>query len=445
MFSRTAFLIGLLALAPAAASAQGIQFIGTGYLDGKGTDKSGLPATLLEDGVSPMNGLNGIGSGMTYTGYQNRFVLLPDRGPNKVEYKGGAEVDFTTSYQNRIQTFDIKVVQDGSRPTGWRVDLSHVGTTLLKNPAGEQYIGISTGFATEGKANRRFDSEGVGVAPDGTFWISDEYGPHIFQFDQTGRQIGMLKAPDGFEIATPGPNLKGEMQTNKIGRATNRGAEGLTITPSGRYLAIAMQSPLLQDGGQKGLNSRIVIYDLQNKSTAPRQFIYPFDDTKMGISEILAVDETRFLINERDAAVGANGRKLLYLVDVNQSEKPTELTAAGYVGASAKTLPESGQPDGIVALKKTLFADVGKMLNKAQEEGKGAFANARGLPDKIEGYAWGPDLPNGDHLLLACNDNDFDSLETGFPNYIFAFAVSPSALPGLKINRLNQGVTFGPN
>ena len=443
MLSRTALLVGLIALSPISAAAQGVQFIGTGYLDGKGADKSGLPSTLLEDGVSPMNGLNGIGSGMAYTGQQNRFVMLPDRGPNKVEYKGGAEVDFTTSYPNRIQTFDIQVVQDATRPTGWRVDLAHIGTTLLKNAAGEQYIGISTAFAQDAKLNRRLDSEGIAVAPDGTLWISDEYGPHILQFDQTGKQIGALKAPEGFEIATPGPNLKTEMATNKIGRATNRGAEGLTITPSGRYLAIAMQSPLLQDGGQKGLNSRIVIYDLQNKNAAPRQFIYPFDDTKMGISEILAVDETRFLVNERDAAAGANGRKLLYLVDLNQSEKPTELTSAGYVGIHAKTLPESGLPEGVVALKKTLFADIGKLLNKAQDEGKAAFANARGLPDKIEGYAWGPDLPNGDHLLLACNDNDFDSLETGFPNYIFAFAVSPSALPGLKITKLNNQVKFG--
>ena len=444
MLSRTALLVGLIALLPISAAAQGVQFIGTGYLDGKGIDKSGLPPTLLEDGVSPMNGLNGIGSGMAYTGQQNRFILLPDRGPNKVEYKGGAEVDFTTSYPNRIQTFDIQVVQDASRPTGWRVDLAHVGTTLLKNGAGEQYIGISTAFAKDGNPNRRLDSEGIAVAPDGTFWISDEYGPHILQFDQTGKQIGQLKAPEGFEIANPGPNLKTEMATNKIGRATNRGAEGLTLTPSGRYLAIAMQSPLIQDGGQKGLNSRIVIYDLQNKAAAPRQFIYPFDDTKMGISEILAVDETRFLVNERDAAAGANGRKLLYLIDINQSEKPTELTSAGYVGINAKTLPENGLPEGVIALNKTLFADIGKLLNKAQDEGKAAFANARGLPDKIEGYAWGPDLPNGDHLLLACNDNDFDSLETGFPNYIFAFSVSPSALPGLKMNKLTDGVKFGP-
>jgi hypothetical protein len=234
------------------------------------------------------------------------------------------------------------------------------------------------------------------------------------------------------------------MQTNKVGRATNRGAEGLTITPSGRYLATVMQSPLVQDGGQKGLNTRIFIYDLQNKAAAPRQFVYVLDDTKMGISEILAVDETRFLINERDAAVGPNGRKLLYLVDTNQKQKPTELTAAGFDATNGKNLPEIGLPEGAVALEKKPFANIGKLLNKAEEEGKGAFANARGLPDKIEGYAWGPDLPNGDHLLLACNDNDFDSLATGFPNYIFAFSVPPSALPALRINKLNDGVKLEP-
>jgi hypothetical protein len=444
MFSRILLLIGLILFVPFPAHAEGVQFIASAYLDGKGTDKSGLPSIFLEDGVSPLNGLNGFGSGMAYTGYQNRFVLLPDRGPNKIEYKGGVDIDFTTSYQNRIQTFDISVMQDSSRPTGWRIDLTHVGTTLLKNTIGEQYLGISTAFAKDGKANRRFDPEGISIAPDGTFWISDEYGPYILHFDQTGQQIGQLQAPDGFEIASPGPNLKTEMTKNKIGRVTNRGAEGLTVTPGGRYVAFAMQSPLLQDGGQKSVNSRIVIYDLQNISMPPRQFVYPFDNTKMGISEILAVDETRFLVNERDPNAGNEGRKLLYLIDILQSEKPTELTQAGYVGTSGKTLPESGLPEGVIALKKTLFADIGKILNKAQEEGKGAFANARGLPDKIEGYAWGPDLPNGDHLLLACNDNDFDSLENGFPNYFFAFAVPPSALPGLKITKLNDGVKFGP-
>jgi hypothetical protein len=234
------------------------------------------------------------------------------------------------------------------------------------------------------------------------------------------------------------------MQSNTIGRATNRGAEGLAITPDGRHMAVIMQSPLIQDGGLKGLNSRIMVYDLQDKAAPPRQFIYPLDDTKLAVSEILAVDNTRFLVNERDGVPGAAGRKLLYLVDIAQTPAPTELTAAGYVGVASKTLPETGLPQDVVALRKTLLADIGNLLNAAEREGKGAYANARGLPDKIEGYAFGPDLPNGDHLLLACNDNDFESLATGFPNYVFAFAVPAAKLPGVIVNRLASGVRFGP-
>ena len=445
MMFRPALVLILALVAPLCVAAQEVRFIGTATIDGKGTDRSGLPSTLLEDGMSPLNGLNGFGSGLAYSGFANRYVLLADRGPNKVEYKGGEAVDNTTAYPNRFQTFYITVVQDASRPTGWRVDMTHVATTLLKNAAGDQYVGISTALAAPGQPNRRFDPEGIRVAPDGSVWVSDEYGPYILHFDQTGREIGALPAPEGFTVAKPAANAKLEMQANTIGRVTNRGAEGLAITPDGRYLAIAMQSPLVQDGGLKGLNSRIVVYDLQDQSARPRQFIYPLDDTKLAISEILAVDGTRFLVDERDGVPGAAGRKLLYLVDIAQSPPAaTELTGAGYVGVASKTLPEAGLPQDVVALRKTLFADVGKLLNAAEAEGKHAFANARGLPDKIEGYAWGPDLPNGDHLLLACNDNDFDNLETGFPNYVFAFAVPAARLPGVVVNRLAPGVRFGP-
>ncbi len=444
MFSRNLLVVALALGSPLGAAAQEVRFIGTAMIDGKGSDLSGLPSTLLEDGVSPLNGLNGFGSAMAYTGFENRYLLLPDRGPNKVEYKGGEAVDNTTSYPSRYQTFDITVVQDAAKPTGWRVDMKHVATTLLKNAAGDQYVGISTALAAPGQLNRRFDAEGVRVAPDGSLWMSDEYGPHILQFDQSGREIGSVAAPEGFTIAKPAANAKLEMQANTIGRVTNRGAEGLAITPDGRHMAVIMQSPLIQDGGLKGLNSRIMVYDLQDKAAKPRQFIYPLDDTKLAVSEILAVDNTRFLVNERDGVAGAAGRKLLYLVDIAQTPAPTELTAAGYVGVASKTLPETGLPQDVVALRKTLLADIGNLLNVAEREGKGAYANARGLPDKIEGYAFGPDLPNGDHLLLACNDNDFDNVTSGFPNYVFAFAVPAAKLPGVTINRLPSGVRFGP-
>lgn len=31
------------------------------------------------------------------------------------------------------------------------------------------------------------DSEGLVALKDGTFWVSDEYGPHIIHFDTTGK------------------------------------------------------------------------------------------------------------------------------------------------------------------------------------------------------------------------------------------------------------------
>ncbi|WP_342362004.1 esterase-like activity of phytase family protein [Terrarubrum flagellatum] len=430
------------AAASSIALADGVRFIGAAVIDGTGVDKSGLPSTLLEDGVSPQNGLNGFGSAMAYAGFGNRFVLMPDRGPNKVEYKGGEAVDNTTSYANRFQTFDITVKPNADKPTGFSVEAKHLGTTLLKTAKGDQYVGLSTAFAAEG-GNRRLDPEGVRVAPDGSLWVSDEYGPHILHFDKSGRQIGALTPPDGFLIAQPGPNLKGEMAGAKWGRVTNRGAEGLALTPDGRWLVVAMQGALVQDGGAKALHTRLLVYDLQAQDKPPRQYLYPLKDQQHSISEILAVDDHRFLVDERDGKAGAKGSKLLFLIDFNQAQAPTDLATTPYSGREGKALPMEGAPEGVTALKKTLFADVGSMLVEAQEKGLGVFVTKEGLPDKMEGYAFGPDLPNGDFLLLACNDNDFTTQATGLPNYIFAFAVPRDALPGVTLNRLAPGVTFG--
>ena len=52
--------------------------------------------------------------------------------------------------------------------------------------------------------------------------------------------------------------------------------EGLAITPDGRTLVGAMQSPLLQDGGDvKGGVTRIVTIDLTSGAT--REYAYQLD------------------------------------------------------------------------------------------------------------------------------------------------------------------------
>ncbi len=74
-------------------------------------------------------------------------------------------MDFTTSYPNRLQQFTLNLTPVGSPDASghfasYAVNATNVGTTLLKNADGAQYLGISTAFAT----NQRLDSEGIAVS-----------------------------------------------------------------------------------------------------------------------------------------------------------------------------------------------------------------------------------------------------------------------------------------
>ncbi|MBS0260489.1 MAG: esterase-like activity of phytase family protein [Planctomycetes bacterium] len=413
----------------------GVVYVGVAVIDGNGIDKSGLGGALLEDGKSHQNGLNGFGSGLAYAGNGN-FYALADRGPNKVVYSGGAAVDNTTSYDNRFQQFHINLTPVGSpdingKYSSYQVNTQNTGTVLLKNSSDQQYQGISSGSPV-GTGNPRLDSEGIVVAPDHSVWISDEYGPYILHFDAQGHQIGSLTLPQGFQIANPGATGAFETANNTFGRVNNRGMEGLAITPDGKHLVGMMQSSLIQDGGLTGVNTRIIVYDLTDPLAAPKQFDYRLDNTSNVVSDILAINDHQFLVGERNSASGAQGVKLLYEIDLNQANAPTDLAGTVYSGTNASNgMPATAIPNGVTPLDKHLFANIGDLLRQANPF---SSVNGKGdLPDKIEGYAWGPDLADGRHLLLATNDNDYaQSQISGYPNYFFAFAVDPSDVPGFQ-------------
>ena len=103
----------------------------------------------------------------------------------------------------------------------------------------------------------RFDPEGVRVGADGTFFVSDEYGPYIFQFDRQGhlqrrirraRRSSRSRTPTG-DVDSAGNSLELYPAYNMSGRQANRGMEGLAITPDGRTLVGIMQNALIQDNG----------------------------------------------------------------------------------------------------------------------------------------------------------------------------------------------------
>ena len=57
---------------------------------------------------------------------------------------------------------------------------------------------------------------------------------------------------DMFAIANPSASGAAEIANNSTERVTNKGMEGMAITPDGTALIGFMQSPLAQDGGDGG-------------------------------------------------------------------------------------------------------------------------------------------------------------------------------------------------
>jgi hypothetical protein len=396
MWRRSFSLVLILAVAPAAPAK--IVLLASGTIPGDATDLSGLKGEL-PDGT-PHNRLGAMGSGIAWTGDGNRYVMIADRGP-----KDGA-----VPFRCRFHTFDIPVA------AGEAIKPRLLSTTLLKGPAGKPYVGLAAAFGDGARDGLRLDPEGVRVAPNGNLYVSDEYGPFVIEFDPEGKQVRLLHVPEKFQIAEEGATAEEERRNNKTGRQPNRGMEGLAISPNGGKLYGIMQSVLMQDGDPdpkkgyvSGVNVRIL--EMDTRSGATREFVYPMDDPKYGINEILAVNGHEFLVLERDNKAGSEAKfKRLFHIDVGGASDVSKLAK----------LPAKGLPEGVKPVTKKPFLD---LLDPA-------FGLAgKEFPEKIEGMAFGPDLPDGRHLLLVTTDNDLEAKE---PTYFFAFAIDKDDLPGFK-------------
>ena len=179
-FKLQALTAALFLSAMCGAADAAVVFLGKGAIPGTGSDLSGLTGTL-EDGTSASQ-MGAFGSGIAYSGFGNRYVATPDRGPNATNYNPA--VDNTTSYIERFQTIDVEVKAIGGG--AYSVTPKLVATTLLSNEQGRFFTGLSTGFdATNSSNSQRLDPEGVRVSNDSkSLYVSDEYGPYVYQIDR---------------------------------------------------------------------------------------------------------------------------------------------------------------------------------------------------------------------------------------------------------------------
>lgn len=392
MSNRQFFLAVLIVVVGLVANAAEPQFLGQTEIPGTATDFSQQTGPL-EDG-SPANRLGSYGSGIAWLGQGTRYAMISDRGPG----------DGATSFRCRFHLFDIAV----GEPSAPVVTATLRETVLLTHRSGQPLIGSSAAFASAGSTSGlRFDPEAIRASGRGSFFMSDEYGPSILEFDTHGKQIGELSVPARYGILQPSATPEAELPpTNMSGRYPNKGMECLAISADGETLFGLMQGPLFQDGALDAENKRVGtnlrLLEIQRRTGATREFLYPLEHADNGCSEIETIAPGRFLVIERDSKPGTLGSvKRLYEIDLCEATDISRIDS----------LPTTGLPAGVRPVTKRLFLDL-------LDPRWGLVGET--FPPKIEGIAFGPRLKDGSRLLVITSDNDFKPDE---PTHIYAFAV----------------------
>jgi len=369
------------------------------------------PRVLAEfNGVKVYGG--GFGSALAVDPRQpGYFYMLTDRGPNADGTDPDKKVFPVPGFTPQIGRFKL----DGDQ-------LVLVKVIEIRNAQGRKITGLpnpregNTGEIAVDLQGRELgtdpdglDSEGLVALADGTFWISDEYGPWLVHVDAEGRTL---------ERIGPFPASKSLPKVLAL-RRPNRGMESLTITPDGRTLVGVMQNPV--DNPDTAIRktsrlNRIVAYD--PRTGASRQYAYLLDATSAVVSEIAAITHSTFIVSERDQLFPGDPKspsklKRIYKIDLSKASDLSD-PADGPNGrlVNGRTLEQLSEAQlkeaGIVPVTKELVVDL--------------LTLPGGYPhDKSEGLA-----VISDTLIAVSNDDDFGIVPDGKGGR------SPQRLPGAK-------------
>jgi len=452
-FRSVAALVCAFLLAPAPALAADAVTIGGLTLVNKGLVGVGR---IPSDQRDKLGETFGSGSGLaadvrswrrTADGYRGTFYLLPDRGYN---------VSGTTDYRTRLYKLSIRfkpVANPSARAERDRqrsVIATLTDTILLTDAAGQSTTGLDPaegGVRSAAKglpdlpqaATGRvaIDAEAAVRMPDGSFFISDEYGPYIYRFSAKGRMLSAIRPPDAFipmrngtqnfSSNNPGPGAQAPSPKDPdTGRQNNQGFEGMARTPDGKFLVVILQSATRQDGGntpETRQNTRILYYDIGdlNNPKLVREHIVPlpFYNTTDGRtrvaaqSELLAIDQNHFLLLSRDAGNGygyKSATSLYRKIDILDTTNATNIAGTKYDGL-VPVAPEGKIEEGVVPATLTGFIDINDnaQLNKFGLR-NGEPNDGNNLSEKWEGMTIVPALDRAnpqDYFLFVTNDNDF--------------------------------------
>lgn len=338
-------------------------------------------------GTSVNDGRVGFFSDLYYDTARGQWWGLSDRGP------GGGTLDYDT----RVQRFTI--------------DIDPATGAISNFQIAETVKFMADGAALNGRApspasilGNAFDPEGFVVSPkNGHFLVSDEYGPSLYEFDRQGVLARRFETPANLiprDAVTNVPSFAADPTVNAAGKRTNRGFEGLAVSPDGRFAYAMLQSAMLDEGSGDGTVDRIVKFSLDSGKVIA-QYAYQMDTAGQGrgISALVSLNENDFLVLERNnRGIGAGAA-------VSPPDKRVyRISLAGATDVSALDLDAPGVTYTKVIKAATPLLDL---------DANTLAALGNKSPEKWEGLAVGPKLADGDYVVLAGTDNDYSVTQNG--------------------------------
>ena len=274
----------------------------------------------------------------------NQFYALTDRGPN-ADFDGiaGKGKQFLVpNYTPSIGLFELQangkiikvkeiILKDssGNPISGLPNPKAFGGTNEVPYDVNGQPMTVNLSLPFDAVSNpiktdiNGLDPEGLAALKDGSFWISDEYGPHLVHYDANGLEIGRINAFASDErnnVMVDGKTLL--LPTEFTKRRANRGMEALTITPDQSTLVGIMESSMDNPDKSGRISSLVRMVTINLFSGQIAQYLYRLDNSQHVTSGIVALSDHEFYLIEHDRKFplqDKSAKKLIYKIDISQA------------------------------------------------------------------------------------------------------------------------------
>ena len=274
----------------------------------------------------------------------NQFYALTDRGPN-ADFDGVAgkgKQFLVPNYTPSIGLFELqadgKIIKvkelllkdrQGNPISGLPNPKALGGTNEVPYDVNGQPMTVNPNLPFDAVTNpiktdiNGLDPEGLAALTDGSFWVSDEYGPHLVHYDANGIEIARINAFASDErnnVIIHGKQVLLPPEFTK--RRANRGMEALTMTPDQTTLVGIMESSMDNPDKSGRLSSLVRIVTINLVSGQIAQYLYRLDKAKHVTSGIAALSSHEFYLIEHDRKFplqDKSAQKLIYKIDIAQA------------------------------------------------------------------------------------------------------------------------------